>query len=202
VADERDYTLYWALSPDEGLARSQFGQTVRMRPFMGILGMPPDMPGRHSTAPPRFCGGNLDCKELVAGSRLFLPIAVDGGLFSTGDGHALQGDGEIAGLALECPMAQVDLEFHLHPDVSLAYPCAHTPVGWITFGFDESLDEAAMIAVEGMLDLMKEHCQLERKEALALASLVVDLRITQIVNGARGVHAVLPHEVMEDIRRK
>src|SRR5262249_52745538 len=93
LADAPEHMILWALNPDDGTARSQSGYTLRMRPFMGILGMPPDEPGRQSTIPPRFCGGNIDCKELVAGSTLYLPIAVDGGLFSTGDGHAIQGDG-------------------------------------------------------------------------------------------------------------
>jgi acetamidase/formamidase len=160
---------------------------------MGILGMPPDEPGRHSTFPPRFCGGNIDCKELIAGSSLYLPIAVDGGLFSVGDGHALQGDGEVAGPALECPMERVEVELHLHPNMRLARPRANTPAGWVTFGFHEDLNEAMLVALGDMLDLMQELHGFARKEALSLASLLVDLHVTQIVNGVRGVHALLPH---------
>jgi acetamidase/formamidase len=199
LAEEPEWLLRWALDPVRQMARNQFGQTVRIRPFMGNLGMPPDEPGHHSTFPPRFCGGNIDCRELVEGSSLYLPVAVNGGLFSMGDGHALQGDGEVAGPALECPMAQVEVEFQLHPDLQLAYPRAKTPIGWITFGFDESLNEASLIALGGMLDLMTEQYDFERKEALAFSTLVVDLRVTQIVNGVRGVHAILPQDVMEGI---
>jgi acetamidase/formamidase len=160
------------------------------------MGMPPDEPGNHPTYPPRFCGGNIDCKELIAGSTLFLPIPVDGGLFSVGDGHAVQGDGEVGCPALECPMDVVDLTLTVHEDIKLSMPRAKTPTAWITMGFHEDLNEATIIALDGMLNLMKELFGYERKEALALASLVVDLRITQIVNGVRGVHAVLPHDAI------
>ena len=160
--------------------------------------MPPDEPGAHSSYPPRFCGGNFDCKELGAGSRLYLPIAVEGGLFSIGDGHAAQGDGEVSGIALECPMELVEVEFHLHRNLHLSTPRAYTPVGWITFGLHDDLNEAWFIALEGMLELMKELHGLGQNEALAMASLVVDLRITQVVNGVCGVHAILPHGIMDE----
>jgi acetamidase/formamidase len=176
-------------------ARSHRGDTVRMRPFMGVMGMPPDEPGVHSTIPPRRCGGNLDCKELVPGSTLFLPIEVEGALFSTGDGHAVQGDGEVSGTAIECPIDRVDLTFRLREDMSLTTPVAHTPAGWITFGLDEDLNVAARIALEEMVRLIGEQRGVGRLDALAIASLTVDMRITQLVNVVRGVHAVLPHDV-------
>lgn len=193
---EIESVLHWTLDADRMTARNQYGRTVALRPFMGILGMPPDEPGWHSTVPPRITGGNIDCKELVAGSTLYLPTAVAGGLFSVGDGHAAQADGEVSSTGIECPMDRVTLTFHLHNDLRLTTPRAHTPAGWITFGFHEDLDEATMIALETMLELMNEQHSLPRREALALASLVVDMRITQIVNGVRGVHAVLPHSAL------
>jgi acetamidase/formamidase len=193
IADGEPLRLDWNLNGQTMIATSQLGHQVAMRPFMGLMGMPPAEPGIHPTAPPRFCGGNIDCKELIAGSTLYLPIAVSGGLFSVGDGHAVQGDGEVAVPAIECPMDLVDLTFFLKEDMKLTMPRAKTPNGWITFGFHEDLNEATMMALEGMLDLMRELFGYERKEALALSSLVVDLRITQIVNGVRGVHAILPH---------
>ena len=155
--------------------------------------MPPAESGVHSTVPPRRTGGNMDCKELIAGSTLYLPIELDGGLFSVGDGHAVQGDGEISVTAIECPMERVDLTFEVLENMPLAMPVANTPAGWIALGFHADLDEAAALAVEGMLGLMKRLHGLERLDALALASLVVDLRVTQMVNEVRGVHAVLPH---------
>ncbi len=199
LAGGERHTERWALDPDAGLGRNARGERVRLRPFMGILGMPPDEPGRHSTVPPRACGGNIDCRELVEGSRLLLPIPVDGALFSTGDGHAVQGDGEVAGPALECPMERAELGFDLRPDLRLERPRAHTPAGWITFGFDPDLDEAMAVALSDMLDLIVELRGGDRRRAMALASLVVDLRVTQVVNGVRGVHAVLPHAALAEL---
>jgi len=199
-AEGSERVMCWQLDREAGIATNQRGQAIRMRPFLGILGMPPAQSGRHSTIPPRACGGNIDCKELVAGSRLFLPIAVDGVLFSLGDGHAVQGDGEVAGPALECPMEDVEVRLYLHEDLHLVQPRAETPVGWITFGFHEDLHAAMLMALNDMLDLIEQVYQIDRTEAVALASLLVDLRITQIVNGVRGVHAVLPHAEPEGAR--
>lgn len=185
--------LRWTLDADTLAGRNQYGHTVALRPFMGVLGLPPDEPGWHATSPPRVTGGNIDCKELIAGSTLFLPVAAPGGLFSAGDGHAAQADGEASGTAIECPMELAELTFTLRDDLRLTTPRALTSEGWLTFGFHEDLQEATYRALEAMLDLLGEQHGLSRTEALGLASVVVDLRITQIVNGVRGVHAVLPH---------
>lgn len=185
-----EFELVWTLDRATLTGTSHLGHKIPLNPFLGLLGMPPDEEGYHSTHPPRFCGGNIDCKDLVPGSTLYLPIPVEGGLFSCGDGHAAQGDGEVASPALECPMELVDLTFHVL-DLKLAFPRAETPTSWIAFGFHEDVHEAAMIALEGMLDWMQELYGFERKEALTLSSLLVDLRITQLVNGVRGVHAIL-----------
>lgn len=183
----------WTFNHEAQTARNQHGHTVTLRPFMGIYGMPSDVPGVQPTIPPRATGGNIDCKELITGSTLYLPIEVEGGLFSTGDGHGAQGDGEISITAIECPMDRVELTFDLLADMPLTTPVAKTPVGWLTLGFHEDLDEAMVIALEAMLSLLKRLHGLERLHALALASLTVDFRVTQVVNGVRGVHAVLPH---------
>ncbi|MDA0166620.1 acetamidase/formamidase family protein [Solirubrobacter ginsenosidimutans] len=170
---------------------SHLGHTVALRPFLGVMGLPPDKPGRHSTVPPRACGGNLDCRELVTGSTLYLPIEVDGALFSCGDGHAAQGDGEVAGTALECPMERAELTFELS-DLELTTPIARGADGsWITLGVHEDLDEAAFSALDAMLELLEREYGLARRDALAIASVHVDLRVTQLVNEVRGVHAVL-----------
>lgn len=197
VAEDGTYLL-WTLDPEQMTATNQFGQTITLRPFMGVMGMPPAEAGLHSTVPPRVTGGNLDCKELVAGSTLYLPIAVSGGLFSVGDGHARQGDGEVAVTAIECPMERVDLTFHLLPNLHLSTPRANTPAGWIALGLHEDLNEATLIALEAMVDFMGERYGLTRHHALGLASVLVDLRITQIVNEVSGVHAVLSHEAIRE----
>ncbi len=188
--------LVFALDAAAGIGRDQHGRELDLAPFLGVLGMPPPDAGRHPTAPPRPCGGNIDCKELVAGTTLFLPISVDGALFSAGDGHARQGDGEVSQLAIECPLERAELTLAVREDLDLRTPVAWTPHAWLTLGFDEDLDEAAALAIGAMLDLLTREHGLERKDALALASLVVDLRVTQIVNGVKGVHAVLPHDAI------
>src|SRR5690606_18553990 len=131
-ADDRLW-IDWTIEPDRMLARNQFGRSVALRPFMGVMGMPPAEAGAHPTRPPGPFGGNIDCKELVPGSTLFLPIPVEGGLFSVGDGHAAQGDGEVCGQGIECAMELVDLTFWVRDDMALSMPRAHTPAGWITF---------------------------------------------------------------------
>ena len=200
VSDAEWRYLVWALDGDAGVGRDQHGREVDLAPFLGVLGMPPPESGRHSTGPPRLWGGNIDCKELVAGTTLFLPIPVDGALFSAGDGHARQGDGEVSQLAIECPLARAELTLAVRDDLALETPVARTPAAWLTFGFDEDLDEAAGAAIDAMLALMAREHGLERTDALALASLVVDLRVTQMVNGVRGVHAVLPHGALRFTR--
>jgi acetamidase/formamidase len=181
------HRIDWELDGDVGRGA---GMTVRLAPFLGVLGMPPDEPGVHSTIPPRRCGGNIDCKELVAGSTLYLPIPVDGALFSAGDGHGAQGDGEVSGTAIEAPV-DATLTLDVRDDLSLEWPFARTQDSWLTFGFDQHLGLAARIAVDGMLDLMVREHGLSRPDALGLASVVVDLRVTQVVNQVLGVHAVL-----------
>lgn len=189
--------LHWVIDAEAGTARDQHGHTVRLRPFMGVMGNAPAAPGRHPTPPPRACGGNMDCRELVAGSTLWLPIEVPGALFSVGDGHGAQGDGEVSGTAIECPMEVCELTFDLRPDLRLTTPRADTPAGLLTLGFAADLDEAALIALDAMLDVLGERTRLPRAEALALASVVADLRVTQIVNaGVYGVHAVLPPDAL------
>ena len=191
VGEGESRVLAWELDADAVLGRDRDGREVSLAPFLGVLGMPPPEPGVHPTGPPRAWGGNLDCKELVVGTTLFLPIPVDGALFSAGDGHALQGDGEVSSTAIECPLERAQLSLSLRDDLELPAPIARTRDSWLAFGLGESLDEAAGNAVEGMLRLMERELGLERRDALALASLVVDLRITQVVNGVQGVHAVL-----------
>jgi acetamidase/formamidase len=186
-----DRRLDWQLDADAGTGTDDRGRSIDLSPFLGVIGMPPREAGVHPTSPPRRWGGNIDCKELVAGTTLYLPIPVDGALLSAGDGHARQGDGEVSQLAIECPLERAQLTLELIEGLALENPIARIPEAWLTFGFDEDLDEAAAQAVDGMLALMDRELGLDRLDALALASLVVDLRVTQIVNGVKGVHAVL-----------
>jgi acetamidase/formamidase len=200
VSGLEEWRLHWSLDQRAALGRDQHGREIDLRPFLGVLGMPPPEPGIHSTQPPRVWGGNIDCKELVAGTTLYLPIPVDGAWFSAGDGHATQGDGEVSQLAIECAVERAELTLMTRDDLELQTPVAWTPGAWLTFGFDEDLDEAAAIATDAMLELMGREHGLERRDALALASLVVDLRVTQLVNGVRGVHAMLAHDAVRFTR--
>jgi acetamidase/formamidase len=179
--------FYWEL---EGDMWRLSDHRVPSRPFLGVIGMPPPEPGEHPTGPPRKWGGNIDCKELVAGTTLYLPIPVDGALVMAGDGHGAQGDGEVSGTAIECPLERVQLRFELS-DLDLRSPIARVDGAWLAFGFDEDLDLAAEQAMATLLDLMERELGMPRTFALALSSVAVDLRVTQIVNGVKGVHAIL-----------
>jgi acetamidase/formamidase len=182
------HRIGWKLDGRTGVAST--GQRVRLAPFLGVMGMPPVGHGVHSTIPPRPQGGNIDCKELVEGTILYLPIPVDGALFSAGDGHAAQGDGEVSGTAIECPVnAQVTLD--VRDDLRLDAPIARVDGAWLAFGFDSDLHAAALVATAGIVALLRREHDLSGEDALMLASVVVDLRITQIANDVLGVHAVL-----------
>jgi acetamidase/formamidase len=182
-----DHAVLWEL--EHGVGRG-LGREVDLAPFLGVMGMPPPEPGVHSTIPPRRFGGNIDCKELVAGTTLYLPIPVDGALFSAGDGHAAQGDGEVSGTAIETPVA-AQLTIDVRDDLPLEWPIARIDGAWLTFGFDPHLGRAAKIAVDGMVALMGRELGVTGGDALVLASVGVDLHVTQVVNEALGIHAVL-----------
>jgi acetamidase/formamidase len=183
--------LTWDI--DGETATSHLGHTVGIAPFLGVAGVPPARPGPHSTIPPRAeGGGNIDCRDLVAGSTLFLPVTVPGALLHLGDGHAAQGHGEVGGTAIECPMTtEVTLTLSADPPVPGIH--AETPEGRVTFGFGADLNEATTDALDAMVTWMQRLHHVDKPTALALASPVVDLRITQVANETWGVHAVLPH---------
>ncbi|HST13776.1 MAG TPA: acetamidase/formamidase family protein [Gaiellaceae bacterium] len=187
------HSIGWELG--DGLGRASTGHTVKLAPFLGVIGMPPDEPGSHPTEPPRASGGNIDCKELVAGTTLYLPIPVDGALLSAGDAHALQGDGEVSGTAIETT-SHAQLTVDVRDDLELAWPIARTHDAWLTFGFDRDLDRAVDNALDGMVELLQREHGLSPENAIGLASVAVDLRVTQVVNGVKGVHAVLRDDAL------
>jgi acetamidase/formamidase len=168
-----------------------WGQSVPLAPFFGVMGVaPPPAWGTVSTLPPRQNGGNLDNKELVAGTTLYLPIFVEGALFSVGDGHGVQGDGEVSVNAVETGLTGT-FRLTLRDDLSLAWPLAETPAHMITMAFDPDLDDCVVIALRQMLDLICARAGLDRYQAYTLASLAADLRVTQVVNGNKGIHVML-----------
>ncbi|MFD1049631.1 acetamidase/formamidase family protein, partial [Kibdelosporangium lantanae] len=186
--------LLWDI--DSATAKNNLGHTVRTAPFLGVVGVAPAEPGEHSTIPPRArSGGNIDCRDLTAGSTLYLPVNVDEALLYLGDGHAAQGDGEVAGTAIECPMTTEVVVDVADDDVPGVH--AVTPTARITFGFNADLNEATVAALDNMLVWMQGLYALDKSTALALASPTVDLRITQVANNTWGVHAVLPHDAIQ-----
>lgn len=187
-----EYFLHWKIDHEKEICTSHLGHKVMLKPFMGVFAVAPCDPGCVPTHQPDRFGGNLDCKELGEGATVYLPVFTEGALFSTGDGHAAQGDGELGGTAIEVPIDVAEMEFHLK-EIALERPVCRTEKGWLTFGFDRNLTTATYTALKDMISLMERLYRMEYKEAVALASLVVDIKITQIVNGVRGVHAFLPH---------
>lgn len=197
LADGPTTHLLWGIDGSAGVAVSHDGFERRTAPFLGVMGVAPAEDGEHSTTPPRAgSGGNIDCRELVAGSTLYLPVAVDDALLYLGDGHAAQGDGEVCGTAIECPMT-TEVVLDVVSDRPLETIHAETPAGRITFGFDADLNAATGDALAAMVRWMEQLFAVDTGTALALASTAVDLRITQIANQTWGVHAVLPYDAIQ-----
>ena len=184
--------LLWDIDAEAGTATESRGGSVRTAPFLGVVGVAPAEPGQHTTTPPRpGSAGNVDCKELVAGSTLYVPVQVPEALLYLGDGHAAQGDGESGGTAVECSMT-TRVRIDVVRDRPVPGVHAETPAGRITFGFSTDLDEATGDALDAMVDWLALLLGSDRATALAWSSAVVDLRVTQIANQTWGVHAVLP----------
>jgi acetamidase/formamidase len=160
---------------------------------MGVAPRP--VYGAVSTIQPREFGGNIDLKELTAGAILRLPVWAEGALFSTGDGHGVQGDGEVCLTALETALTGT-FELTLRRDLRLTMPRAETPTHHITLGLDEDLDDAAKQALRDMIKLLGDLAGLSPQDAYMLSSLGVDLHVTQLVDGNKGVHAMLPKSLL------
>jgi acetamidase/formamidase len=183
--------IHISLDRERKCWRLPWGQEVPLRPFFGVMGTaPPGNWGVISTLPPRQNGGNLDNKELVAGTTLYLPIFTDGALFSCGDGHGVQGDGEVCITAVETGLIGT-FRLTARDDMKLEWPMAETPTHMITMAFDPDLDDCVVIALRQMLDLICARAGIDRYQAYTLASLAADLRVTQVVNGNKGIHVML-----------
>src|SRR3954471_18997761 len=178
-------------------ARLAWGPSVPLSPFFGILGTAPRPEyGRISSVEPREFGGNMDCKEFIAVPSLFLPVFVPGANFSAGDGHAVQGDGEVCLTALEtCLKGRFELV--LHKGMKLAMPRALTPTHYITLGIDTDLDDAAKQALRDMIAWLAQMKGWKPAEAYVFCSLACDLHVTQLVDGNKGVHAMVARRLIE-----
>lgn len=171
--------------------RLPWGLDLPLRPFFGVMGMaPPKSWGLIPSIQPRCHGGNIDNKELVAGTTLYLPVWNEGGLFSCGDGHGTQGDGEVCVTAIETAL-QGTFRLTVRDDMTLTFPRAATSTHWITMGMDPDLDRCAEMALRDMIALIQSKAGLSWADAYTLCSLAGDLRITQTVNGCKGVHMML-----------
>ena len=179
------------------IATLPWGLQLPLRPFFGILGVaPPPSWGRITSIVPRAHGGNIDNKELVPGATLYLPIFAEGGLFSCGDGHAAQGDGEVCVTAIETALKGT-FQLIARDDIALNYPRAETPTHYITMGMDPDLDQCAVVALRDMLRLITEKTNLSKEEAYSLCSIAADLRVTQTVNGSKGIHVMLAKSLLQ-----
>jgi acetamidase/formamidase len=184
-------TIHILLDRARKVWRLPWGQEVPFRPFFGVMAVaPPPEWGVIPTPPPRRNGGNMDNKELVEGTTLYLPIFNDGALFSVGDGHGAQGDGEVCITAVETGLIGT-FRLTVRDDMPLEWPRAETPTHIMTMAFDPDLDDCVVIAIRQMLDLVCERAGIDRYQAFTLLSLAGDLRITQVVNGNKGVHLML-----------
>ncbi|MFN8668367.1 MAG: acetamidase/formamidase family protein [Gemmatimonadaceae bacterium] len=171
------------------------GIDIPLKPFFGSIGVaPPAAIGRVSSAPPHMHAGNLDNKELVAGTTLYIPVHVPGALLQLGDGHAGQGDGEVDITALETSLVGV-IDVFVRKDMSLTWPRGETPTHWIAMGADKDLVTATKTALRQAIDFLAREKGLSREEAYMLASVACDVRITQLVDGNVGAHVMIPKAI-------
>src|SRR5215831_8376681 len=171
------------------------GIEIPLHPFFGSIGVaPPDVAGRISSAPPWIHAGNLDNKELVAGTTLYIPVHAKGALFLAGDGHAGQGNGEVDITAMETSLIGT-FQLIVRKDLKLRWPRAETPTHYISMGIHEDLNEATKMALREMIDFLVNEKGLTRDDAYMLSSVAADLDITQLVDGNKGVHAMIPKAI-------
>ncbi|HEY7288332.1 MAG TPA: acetamidase/formamidase family protein [Vicinamibacterales bacterium] len=197
LPDDYPYAQLRLFRWQAGATRVEFspGISLPIAPFFGSIGVaPPPLVGRISSRPPGWHGGNMDNKDLVAGSTLYLPVHVSGALLSVGDGHALQGDGEVTGTALETSLRGT-FELRVRKGQRLRWPRAETPTHYIAMGLNEDLDEAARLATRELVDFLVAEKHLTRDDAYMLCSLAADLHVTQAVDATKGVHASIAKSI-------
>lgn len=198
LPDEFNYSriIHVGLDRNAMTATLPSGIKVPLAPFFGQLAVaPPKAFGRQNSKEPREFGGNIDCKDLVAGSTIYLPVWNEGALFSTGDGHAAQGHGEVNGTAIETSL-QGTFEFRVRKDLGWKLPRGETPTHLISFGLDTDLDDAARQALRQLIDWIVALTGIHKDEAYALCSFAADLHVTQTVNNVKGVHAMIAKSIL------
>ncbi len=199
LPEDFDRTRFRIIRLDKKRMVGHFGKGVEipLRPFFGCLGVaPPPAAGRVSSGPPGVHAGNLDNKELVAGTTLFIPVHVAGALFAVGDGHAAQGNGEVCLTAIETSLRGT-FQFVVRKDLKLRWPRAETPSHHLVMGLDKDLTRATKLAVREAIDFLVTHKGLSPDEAYMLTSIAVDFSITQLVDGTVGVHGMIPKKIFK-----
>jgi len=185
------------LDIQRNVARFADNIEIPLHTFFGSLGVAPEeSKGRINSGPPGDHAGNLDNKDLVAGTTLFIPIHVAGALFEAGDGHAGQGNGEVDITAMETSLVGT-FQLIVRKDMHLKWPRGETPTHWIAMGLDPDLDQATIHAVREAIDFLVAEKHLSREDAYALCSVAVDFNITQAVDGTKGVHAMIPKSLFK-----
>ena len=184
------------LDREQMIGRFAPGIDLPLHPFFGSMGVAPPSTGKLNSGPPWMHAGNMDNKNLLAGTTLYIPVHAKGALFEAGDGHAGQGNGEVDITALETWLTGT-FTFIVHKDQHLLWPRAETPTSYISMGFDEDLKIATEMAVRNMIDFLTANKHLSRDDAYALTSVAIDVDITQLVDGKVGVHAICPKAIFK-----
>jgi acetamidase/formamidase len=197
---ERNVTI--PLDRAKMTARLSWGLNLSLAPFFGVMAVaPPANWGKVSTIQPRAFGGNIDNKELVAGTILYLPVFTEGGLFSCGDGHGAQGDGEVCVTAIETALSGT-FQLIIRDDIDLIYPQAETPTHYITMGMNPDLDLCVEMALRDMISLLQDKAKISAEDAYMLCSLAGNLRVTQTVNVCKGVHMMMAKSLVGHCSRQ
>jgi len=171
------------------------GLQIPLGPFQGILGVQPAGDQPASSGPPGPYGGNMDLRELVEGTALYLPVFHPGGKLWTSDSHAAQGDGEVNLTAIETAMREARIQYVLHKRVGLTWPMVDTPAHWISLGMDPDLDEAFNISLRQMIGFLHATLDMDPLDAYSLCAVAVTFRVTQVVDGNKGVHGMLAKDL-------
>ena len=201
------FLFHWALEDD--ITRSLYPAIVALRPFCGVMGVAPAEDGEFRTRPPGLFGGNMDVRELCAGASLYLPVLNAGALFSAGDAHAAQGDGEVCINGIECP-ADVTLRFRVHKKRALSGPLIESaetkapdaaPDSWIVVESGSDPTAAARAATSRMIDLLAEHWGFSPTHAYLLCSVAMKLRLSQVVNEPMfTISAAIPKQILPKMK--
>ena len=192
---EHGHIHYFDLNAGDGYVEFAPHIKLELRPFQGTFGVAHPSGVAVSSVAPGQHAGNIDVKEMTAGSTLFVPVWLDGGLIYTGDSHALQGDGEVNITALETAMEEVRVQVILHKRANYSWPMIETPTHWLMLGLHESLNEALRISLRNTIDFLSSKANLSREDAYGLASLAVDFRVSQMVDINNGIHAMIPKSI-------